>query len=335
VADLYVKRDDLSGSLYGGDKPRKLEFLLADALRRSASHVMTFGAAGSNHALATALYARQLGMKCVSMLMPQANARYVRQNLLWSRLAGAELRLVGSGLGTWDSIPRVYVASTQQMLVHRLRDGRLPAVIAPGGSSLLGTVGFVNAAFELREQAGKGELPEPDCMYVAAGSVGTAAGLALGLRAAGLKTKVLAVRVTDGGFASPRRLVDLASRTSRLLRGLDSSFPDVGFLNARAEIRNDCCGGGYAVFSEERMAAVSLMWEREGIRLDGTYTGKTLAALSADAAAGALKGKTVLFWNTLNSVRAPPAISAVDYHELPGRFHRFFEQPVQPLDRAC
>jgi len=332
VPQLYVKRDDLSGLMYGGNKPRKLEFLLADALKRGASHVMTFGAAGSNHALATALYARKLGLTCISVLMPQPNARYVRRNLLLGHRVGAELHLAGAGLGRPDNMPRVYAAAIHQILMHRLLDGRRPTIIPPGGSSPLGTVGFVNAAFELREQIREGELPEPDCVYVAAGTIGTAAGLALGFRAAGLKTRVVAVRVTVGGFATARRLVDLAERTNRLLFGADPSFPLVGLSAVDAEMRDDCCGNGYAIFTPEGMAAAGLMREYAGIELDGTYTGKTLAALVKDAAAGMLAGKTVLFWNTLNSRRSAEDTSNVDYHELPACFHRFFEQPLQTLD---
>jgi 1-aminocyclopropane-1-carboxylate deaminase/D-cysteine desulfhydrase-like pyridoxal-dependent ACC family enzyme len=82
VGNLYTKRDDLSGRLYGGNKPRKLEFILGDVLRSGAKEVITFGGAGSNHALATAIYSRQAGLKSISMLMPQPNARYVRNNLL-------------------------------------------------------------------------------------------------------------------------------------------------------------------------------------------------------------------------------------------------------------
>ena len=88
---LFIKRDDLSGKFYGGNKIRKLEFILGDALRKNVKEVLTFGFAGSNHAIATAIYAKQVGLKSISMLMPQPNARYVRKNLLMSHYCGAEL----------------------------------------------------------------------------------------------------------------------------------------------------------------------------------------------------------------------------------------------------
>ena len=149
---LYIKRDDLSGKVYGGNKPRKLEFLLGNAIRSKAKEVITFGGVGSNHALATAIYARQLGLKSISMLMPQPNACYVRSNLLMSHFSGAELHLCGAGLESPINMPLVYMATTYQVLRHALKCGRLPQLIPAGGSSPLGVAGFVNAAFELKQQ---------------------------------------------------------------------------------------------------------------------------------------------------------------------------------------
>jgi len=149
-----------------------------------------------------------------------------------------------------------------------------------------------------------------------------------------MRTRIVAVRVSTGGFVTVRRLIDLAGRTNRLLADVDPCFPVVGLSPVDAEVRDDCCGSGYAIFTEPGMAAVALMREHEGIQLDGTYTGKTLAALLSDAAGGRLAGKAVLFWNTLNSRHYAEDTSNADYHELPACFHRFFEQPVQPLDRG-
>ena len=111
ISQLYIKRDDLSGKLYGGNKPRQLEFILGQVLRSKAREVMTFGGAGSNHALATAIYARQVGVKSISMLMPQPNAQYVRRNLLMSQYCGAELHLCGTGLESVRNMPLVYTAA--------------------------------------------------------------------------------------------------------------------------------------------------------------------------------------------------------------------------------
>ena len=129
VNHLYIKRDDLSGKVYGGNKPRKLEFLLGNALRSNVKEVMAFGGAGSNHALATAIYAQQVGLKSISMLMPQPNAQYVRRNLLMSHYCGAELHLCGAELESRRNMPLVFLATTCQVLRHRLRSGHSPQLI--------------------------------------------------------------------------------------------------------------------------------------------------------------------------------------------------------------
>ena len=332
IGHLYIKRDDLSGKVYGGNKPRKLEFTLGNALRSKAKEVITFGGAGSNHALATAIYARQVGLKSISMLMPQPNAQYVRQNLLMSHYCGAELHLCGAGLESARNMPLIYAATIYQLLRHRLKKGRLPHFISPGGSSPLGVTGFVNAALELRKQITDGKMPEPEYIYVACGTMGTAAGLTLGLRATKLNSRVVSVRVTSEKFANAREMIKLINKTNSLLHSLDASFPRFEFSEVDVDIRHDYFGKRYALFTKEGMEAVSLMRECEGIKLDGTYTGKTLAALIDDAKSGSLQDKAVLFWNTLNSRDFSDAISSVDYRSLPHDFHCYFEEEVQPLD---
>ena len=333
IGQLYVKRDDLSGKLYGGNKPRKLEFILGDAQRSKAKEVITFGGAGSNHALATAIYARQVGLKSISMLIPQPNARYVGHNLLMSHHCGAELHLCGAEMESVRSMPLVYAAATYQLLRHKLREGRPPYFIPPGGSSILGVIGFVNGALELRKQIVDGEMPEPDYVYVACGTMGTAAGLALGLRAANVSGRVVPVAVCSEKFVNAGAMIRLIDRTNSLLHSLDASFPRFDFSETDADIRHGHFGKQYALFTNEGMEAVSLMRDCEGIKLEGTYTGKALAALRHDARSGILLGKTVLFWNTLNSRDFSDAISDIDYRDLPRCFHRYFEEEVQPLDR--
>jgi len=332
IGHLYMKRDDLSGKVYGGNKPRKLEFILGSALRSGAREVIALGGAGANHALATAIYAQKVGLKSISMLMPQPNAHYVRRNLLMSYHCGAELHSCGAELESARNMPLVYLATIYQLLRCRLKKGAFPKLIPPGGSSPLGVIGFVNAALELKKQITNDEMPEPEYIYIACGTMGTAAGLTLGLRAAKLNSRVVSVRITSEKFVNVRGMIELIDKTDSLLRSLDASFPGFGFSAADIEIRHDYFGKRYALFTKEGMEAVSLMREREGIKLDGTYTGKTLAALIDDAKSGGLRGRAVLFWNTLNSRDFSDAISDVDYHNLPRRFHRYFEEAVQPLD---
>lgn len=324
---LYVKRDDLSGGAYGGNKVRKLEFLLARALQQKRKEVLTFGGAGSNHALATGLYAKQMGMKSVSMLVPQPNAFSVRKNLLMSLHSGIELHQCA---GMLSAVP----ATIKQLFIHKFQTGRFPYLIAPGGTSALGMVGFVNAAFELKEQVNRGELPEPDVIYAASGTMGTVVGLLLGLKAAGMKTKVSAVRVTEERFSSPEKAARLFKSTASLLNKADSVFPLLRFPDQDFDFIHDFYGEAYGLYTPEAMEAVRLVAEISDLRLEGTYTGKTFAALIADVKGNLLKGKTALFWNTHNSVDFGEEIADVDYHALPREFHRYFEEEVQPLDRS-
>jgi len=322
---LYVKRDDLSGKPYGGNKVRKLEFLLGQALGEGRKSVMTFGAAGSNHALATAIYARQLGLQSISMLVPQPNAHSVRRNLLMSLRVKAELHHRG---GMAALVP----ASLIQLFRHAIEDGKLPQIIPPGGSSPMGMIGFVSAGLELKQQIDAGELPAPDCVYAASGTMGTVVGLLLGLKAAGLATRVVAVRVTDPKFTSMRKARRLFKATDKILHKADPAFPMIPFPQADFELRHDYYGAEYALYTPEGIKAVERMKETEGVKLEGTYTGKTLAALLGDIEDGRLCGKTVLFWNTYNSYDLQNEIEAVDYRRLPQVFYRYFEEEVQPLD---
>ncbi len=324
--ELYIKRDDLSGMLYGGNKVRKLEFILGRAIQGSYHEVLTFGGAGSNHALATALYARALGLHSISMLIPQPNSHSVRRNLLRGYSAGVELHH-SSGMLT---IP---FATLAQLVRHWFRTRRFPYLIAPGGSSPIGMVGFVNAAFELKQQVEAGLLPEPDYIYAASGTMGTAVGLLLGLKAAGLRAKVVAVRVTQPQFSSVRKARRLFAATNAVISRADPSFPTIQFPMADFLFCHDHYGQEYGLYTPEAMQAVELFGQTTGVKLEGTYTGKTLAALLADVHAGKLEGKKALFWNTYNSSAIFDEADSIDYHNLPKSFHRYFEEDVQPLDK--
>jgi len=322
---LFIKRDDLSGKVYGGNKVRKLEFLLADAMKKGAKEVLTFGGAGSNHALATAIYSGQHGMKSISMLVPQPISKNVRRNLLLSQHFGAELHISAS-------TKRLAVDVVKQLLIHRLRTGRFPVIIPPGGSSPLGAIGFVNAAMELKEQIDARMLPQPDLIYVALGSNGTAVGLMLGLKAAGLRTKVVPVRVTVKSFSNDAIFLRLFRKTNELLHGMDSSFPIFNPAPGDLGIRHEFFGRGYGVYTQEGIDAARLLKNASGITLEYTYTAKAFAALVHDADRGLLKDKTVLFWDTYNSREFANELKTADYHTLPKSFHEYFEKEVQTLD---
>jgi D-cysteine desulfhydrase len=320
---LYIKRDDLSGELYGGNKIRKLEFLLGQVQQSNKKRTVTFGAAGSNHATATAIYGKELGFECHSMLMPQPNSLLVRKNLLVSYDRKAHLHYN-------TSLSRAAIKSAILML----RQGGDIAVIPAGGSSPLGSCGFVNAAFELKEQIDSGELPEPDYIYVAAGTLGTAAGLILGLKASGLKSRVIPVRVVDMKLTNKAVLYGLLQSTNQYLISLDPAFPKVETPFNELFIENSYFGDEYGLFTEQAVEAIEIMHQHQGIRLEGTYTGKTLAAFLHDAKHADMKNKTILFWNTFNSRDLSAFTSNVNYRDLPEPFHPYFTEDVQPLDSS-
>jgi 1-aminocyclopropane-1-carboxylate deaminase/D-cysteine desulfhydrase-like pyridoxal-dependent ACC family enzyme len=323
--DLWLKDDGATGTLYGGNKVRKLGFLLASAKKDGARTVLTFGAAGSNHALTTAIYAREMGLRAVSMLVPQPGAHSVRRNLLRHFAARAELHYHAG-------LRQVALATCWQFTAISAREGRFPRVIATGGSSPTGILGFVNAALELKQQIDAGQLPTPDSIYVASGTMGTAVGLALGLQLAGLPTRVVAVRVTTGKFTNIERGRSLYESTNRLLHQADPAIPLLPFPEAHFEMRDEFLGQQYALYTPASAEAMRRMRDAEGLKLEGTYTGKALACMLSDAAAGRLHGKQSLFWNTYNSVDFSGVTAGLDYHQLPPELHHYFEEPVQPLD---
>ena len=326
AGSIHVKCDDVTGRAYGGNKVRKLAFLLGRAKALGVRSTVTFGAAGSNHALATAIYATQMGFQPHSMLVPQLNAHSVQRNLLRGWTTGATLKPCMSR----EDVRR---ATLSAIYAARRAGEPTPYIIPAGGSSPLGTVGFVNGGFELEEQIRAGLLPVPDTVYVASGTMGTAVGLLLGLQLAGLDTTVTAVRVTSPPFTSRERARQLYYRTLGLLRKADPSIPALEFPEHQFILRDGYLGERYGLYTPEGVAAVTLAREKADLLLEGTYTGKAMACLVGDGQLGRLSGRPVVFWNTYNSVSQAEHIENVDYHQLSAPFHRYYEEAVQELDR--
>ncbi|MGB5209629.1 MAG: pyridoxal-phosphate dependent enzyme [Gammaproteobacteria bacterium] len=322
-AQLMIKRDDLSAQPYGGNKIRKLEFLLAAARARGARGVITFGVAGSNHALATSICARECGLQSHALLTRQANASYVRRNLLAGMHAGANLIACGSEAAA--------ISTSRQLVDDAGAQGEPLYVIPGGGSSAVGCLGFVNAGLELAAQLQANDIDPPDLIYLALGTVGTAAGLQLGLHLGGLHTRLVPIRVVREDIGSPARFRSLLKRTAALLR--ETCGIDPGDHSDRVpRIRDDFIGPGYARFTPEAIDAIRQAKQLLGLSLDPTYTGKAFAALLADMRAGSLRKRRVMFWNTYSSRPLADAVLHADYRDLPEPFHWYFEHPVQALD---
>ncbi|MCD4783521.1 MAG: pyridoxal-phosphate dependent enzyme [Candidatus Eremiobacteraeota bacterium] len=323
--DIYLKNDGLSAPVYCGNKVRKLEFLLAEALDEGAKEVLTFGFAGSNHATATAFYAEKIGIKSISMLMPQPNARYLRKNLLMSYRAGAELH-------QYPDKKFLALGTINEMIKHMVKRGQFPKIIPAGGSSPPGVAGFINAAMELKIQIREGLLPEPDKIYVPMGTGGTAVGLMIGVKLSELKTRIIPVRVIDSQYANEDIVCNLFNKTISFLREKDPTFPHLKISKEEIELKEGFFGQEYALFTQEGMNAVRLLDDKEGIKLDGAYTGKAFAGLLSDLKKGKLKDEVVVFWNTYNNRDLSHLISNIDYHDLPEVFHGYFEEDLQPLE---
>lgn len=303
---LYIKRDDRSAEPYGGNKPRKLEWILGRARARRASRVITFGGLGTNHGLATALYAARCGLGCDLVLVHQPVDDSVREKLLIDSALGARL---------WYG---ANVAGVALIALGLLAARPRSFVIPPGGSSRDGTLGFVNAGLELAEQVAAGEVPEPARVYVALGTGGSAAGLAAGLALAGLPTRVIAVLVTDVLPPTRARLERMARRAlERLDRGAGPPSLERGQM--ALTIEPGFVGSGYGSSTAAGDEAVRLASGEEGLRLEPTYTGKTLAALMARERG---KREPIVFWNTYAS--GLPELERPDWRTLPRSLHRFF-----------
>lgn len=303
---LFIKQDNLSAPVYGGNKIRKLEFLLGEAIAEGRKSVITYGAAGSNHALASAVCCRQLGLRAISILAPQPTNEHVRKNILMQYAVGAELHLCPD----YTHFPK----TTKQISDRCVQEDRIhPYIIPAGGTNATGALGFINAAFELAEQM------QPEVIYLPMGTGGTLAGLLVGLKLAGLKTSIEAIRVVDRAFRNESHVKKLCNELCVKL-GVDPVIHDSDIT-----IRDEFYGEDYGIPTPAGREAVEIFRSQENVQLENTYTGKTAAALLHDLRIGALDGQTILYWNTLNSRDFSLEIASIDFLDLPSEFHPYFE----------
>ena len=308
---VAIKRDDRTGKIYGGNKVRKLEYLLQKAMERGSKHIATYGTVASNHAVATALYSRSLGLPCTCLLSNQAKTPACARALNIHLEHGTEIVRYGGGRENRIATLRRYLWNRHVFL------------IPPGGSNWLGAIGFVNAALELASQISAGALPSPERLYVANGTMATAVGISLGLALAGVRTEVQAVQVTEDFVSSPIRMQRLLEKTATLLHRYDPSIPADIWRAARYEFRTGYLGHGYAKTTDKAERALVIAREQLGLELEATYTGKAMAALLDDLDD---RGGDVLFWNTYNS--QPLAFTTrrpANHDGLPQEFLRYFD----------
>jgi D-cysteine desulfhydrase len=310
--EVTVKLDNLTGDLYGGNKVRKLEYILHRARERHCERVATFGTVASHHALATALYAKRLGYPCVCFLSHQPPSPAASKALRMHLEIGTSLVRYGGGY------------EKRLEILRRNLWGRHPWVVPIGGSSWLGAFGFVCAGIELAEQVADGLLQTPARLYVAAGTMGTAAGLALGLALAKLPVEVHAVRVSDTSICNEEKMRRLIDKTARMMHRLDRSIPrDLG-KRVNVRVRHEFFAGGYTRTDTRTEAAIAFARDEMNLELEGTYTGKAMAALLADLSGNDTPHRKFLFWNTFNSASLPVDENApIDRRALPEEFLRY------------
>ncbi|MCJ7771990.1 MAG: pyridoxal-phosphate dependent enzyme [Desulfobacterales bacterium] len=315
--NLWIKRDDQTSPVYGGNKVRKLEFLLADAIKKSRKHIITFGAIGTNHGLATSIYSNKLGLDCPLLLFDQPVTRNVKQNLLLFKKFNAQTIYKKT----------VFKTVLSFYLTQKIRHPNAYYIFA-GGSNTVGTIGYVNAAFELKSQIEKGAMPMPDVIFCPAGSKGTTAGLLLGTQLAGLNTTIIGVRVTDSHFGPIEILTSgaiqkLAQTTYRSLKRLSKEIPDITI--SPPTVLDDYFGKGYGYVTDKGKNAYHLLKDKENINLDPTYTSKTFAAVLDYCTKPENKVKSTLYWHTYNSMDMSQQAKSVDYKQLPKKLQHFIQ----------
>ncbi len=290
--NLWIKRDDCTGLATGGNKTRKLEFLIADALEQGADIVITQGATQSNHARQTAAAAAKTGLECLILLEDRTgytDEAYTRSgNVLLDHILGAPTRTYP---GATD------MAAAMEEVADELRaKGRKPYVTPGGGSNAIGALGYVNCAIELTAQANDMGL-RIDHLVHATGSAGTQAGLVAGLEGMRSGIPVLGIGVRAPKERQEDSVYKLAAATAEHL-GIPGAV-------SRDSVRANCdyVGEGYGLPTDGMIEAVALLARTEGVLLDPVYSGKGMAGLIDLCRKGEFgKGENVVFLHTGGSV---------------------------------
>jgi D-cysteine desulfhydrase family pyridoxal phosphate-dependent enzyme len=291
---LLIKRDDLTGLGMGGNKTRKLEYLLADALKQGCKTLMSSGAVQSNHCRQVAAAATKAGLECILVLAGDKPAE--RQgNLLLDYLSGAKTLFVKR-------------ADRDQELQKAFEDaknaGKKPYLIPYGGSSAIGAVGYLEAMRELKDQG-----YDPDWIIFASSSGGTHAGMALGARLFGMKAKVLGIGIDNLNLNFSATIANLANETSSQLS------LDIRLNPADIRLNEDYCQSGYGKLLHAEIEAIKLFASHDGILLDPVYTGRAAAGMLDLIRKGFFKPEEqILFWHTGGT----PALFAEPYQALLG-----------------
>jgi len=293
-AQIFIKRDDLTGLGIGGNKTRKLEYLVADALKHGCKTLMSTGAVQSNHCRQVAAAAAKAGLECILVLAGDEPAE--RQgNLLLDYLSGANTIFVKRA----DRDPEL-----QKAFAEAEKAGKQPYLIPYGGSSAIGAIGYLEAMRELKDQGF-----DPDWILFASSSGGTHAGMALGARLYGAKAKVLGIGIDNLNLNFRATIANLANETASLL-GLELRLKPAEIL-----LNEDYCQSGYGKLQPAEIETIKLFASRDGILLDPVYTGRAAMGMLDLIRKGYFTPEEkILFWHTGGT----PALFAEPYQSLLG-----------------
>jgi len=290
---LWLKHDGLTHPVYGGNKIRKLLFVLDEIERLGARRILTFGTTGSHHVLATALLARARGMETAAILTPQPMTAHVEEMNRAIVAQGVQIYRANSMLG----VPFVFLSAQETG----------DYVLAPGASTPLGARGYAMAVLELARQVRAGQLPEPDVIVVPLGSGGTAAGLLAGLVHFGMKSRLLAVLVSKTPLARAH-VLRLAKKTLEAM----GSLADPSELEGRLVVDREQLGEGYGHAPDEYELLAELARRDLRLVLDETYTAKAFAAALSLVRSSVPRERPldVLYWHTLSATSLEPLLEA-------------------------
>jgi D-cysteine desulfhydrase family pyridoxal phosphate-dependent enzyme len=277
--EIWIKRDDLTGMAFGGNKSRKLEFIIPDMLAKKADVVVTWAALQSNWAMQTAAAASRFGIKPVLILFKRYDLpQEYDGNMLLDYILGAEIR-VREPLGAASTKSEDYLAAAEDVAEEYRKKGQRPYVISVGGSKVmgsmtepLGAISYVNAFMEMLEQTWAAGFT-PDYVVHSTGSGSTQAGLVVGTKFGGGKTQIIGISVSDEKTAFTRDVLEIAQATEKAL-GLDARV-DVNDVIVFDEYIRD----GYGIVNKDVADIIRLMFTREGIVLDPVYTSKAFIGL--------------------------------------------------------
>lgn len=294
--ELYIKRDDFSGmSLFGGNKIRKLEYLMGDAMAKGCDTIFTYGATQSNHAMQTATACRRLGLNPILYLNAyvEPDENDIRANMLLDRILGAEIHVVKSGLGETEAQTEERCFEMGKAHAKKLeQEGRLCYDVPLGGASPVGSAAFAQGYGEMIAQSQQLGI-EPDYVFSGTGTGGTLGGMMAGHHILGDKAQVVGVAVSRKAPSYEAHCAELCNAS---LAWLGSE------VRVKAEdftIDRDYFGLGYEQPTEAASDAIRLLARTEGLILDPVYTGKAFSGLLGWVRSGKIKpGSTVVFWHT-------------------------------------